>query len=360
MTRTDIAIRRLVNQRIAGSKCASVRDVVRLLGAVQAQDYAMAKWAIGLRTDGATDASVEKALDDGTILRTHVLRPTWHIVPAGDLRWMLDLSAPRINRLAATNFRKLELDEKIFRRSNRVIGKALRDGRHLTRAELMTALDGAGINTGGLRAIHLMFRAELDGLVCNGPRRGKQFTYALLDERVPRGTAMSREESLAELARRYFTSHGPATVHDFAWWSGLTVADATAGIASMERELESVTVDGARYRFVDDLPDVAPDTRGPHLLPAFDEFMVAYRDRTASLDPAHTAQAITGNGIFRPIVVVDGKVVGTWKRTAGKGSIVLETAFLNAKDRPAKRAIVAATRRLEEFTGMPVDVAHGR
>src|SRR5713226_2242979 len=228
MTNLDIAHRRLHNQLITRPMFEKPDDVVKWLGAVQAQDYAGAKWALGLRMQGVTDDVIEQAFADGAIIRTHVMRPTWHFVAPADIRWMLALTAPRIN---AYYNRKLELDDAVFRHSNAVLAKALQGGKQLTRSELASVLQLAGIAADNLlRSTYIIMRAELDGIVCSGARRGKQFTYALLDERVPQTRNLDRDEALAEFARRYFTSHGPATLQDFVWWSGLAAADAKAGL----------------------------------------------------------------------------------------------------------------------------------
>jgi hypothetical protein len=224
MTPSDIARRRLLNERLVGPALTTPADVVSWLGAVQSQDYAGAKWAVAQRARGCSDRDVELACDRGDIVRTHVMRPTWHFVAPADARWMLELTAPRVHAANAYYYRKLELSPRTFERSNAALALALEGGKHLTRVELARALAGAGIRAEGVRLAYLLMRAELDALICNGSRRGKQFTYALFDERVPRAAPLARDEALAELTRRYFTSHGPATVQDFAWWSGLTVA----------------------------------------------------------------------------------------------------------------------------------------
>ena len=259
MTRAEIARRRLRNERLVGAPFASAVEVVRWLGAVQAQDYAGAKWAVGQRVRGGTDADVEAACDRGDILRTHVMRPTWHFVVPADIRWMLALTAPQVKARMAYYDRQLALDGPTYARTNAVIARALEGGRHLTREELGKVLAAAGVAASGQRLGHVMFRAELDAVVCSGPRRGKQFTYALLDERVPPVAALAREEALAALVRRYFTSHGPAQLNDFAWWSGLTVADAKAGVQMLAGDLVHADVDGKRYWLA---PSKTPPKRG--------------------------------------------------------------------------------------------------
>ncbi|MFN7115614.1 MAG: winged helix DNA-binding domain-containing protein [Saprospiraceae bacterium] len=353
MTHPEIAQHRLRNQQITHTSFQTASDIVGWLGAVQAQDYAMAKYAVGLRLPIATDDIIEQAIDNAHIIRTHILRPTWHFVAADDVYWMLELSAPQILRLLATNDHKLGLDAALFTRSNDVIAKALEGGKYLTREELMLELEKAGIATDPSRAVHFMMTAELMGIVCNGVRRGKQFTYALLAERVPNKKLLHRDEALAALALRYFTSHGPATVHDFSWWSGLSVTEARKGLAAIQADLSNETIQGKTYYFS---PNIINASESIYLLPAFDEFMVSYRDRSASLDPAFAKEPITSNGIFKPIIVVNGRVVGVWKRTLQKNSVLIEPAYFNAADRLSEDALHAAALPFGEFLELPVEI----
>jgi hypothetical protein len=238
MPQIDPCAQRLATQHLIAPKSDTARDVVSLLGAVQAQDYAMSKWALGQRMRKATDATVEDEINSGGILRTHVLRPTWHYVAPADLRWMLALTGPRIKATLRHYDRDLGIESPVIRAAQKVMTRALRGGNHLTRAELAERMTKAGIRTDGTeRLSRLVMHAELDGIVCSGPRRGKQFTYALLEERVPPAKEMGREESLRSLAGRYFATRGPATEADFAWWSGLTMGDARAAIQSLESAL---------------------------------------------------------------------------------------------------------------------------
>jgi hypothetical protein len=352
----DVAIQRLRNQRLLGTPFAAPEDVVRWLGAVQAQDYAGAKWAVAQRTRAGTDAHIERACADGRILRTHVLRPTWHLVLPDDVRWMLALTAPRVRAAMAPYDRKLSLDGAVFRRSQAVLQKALAGGGALTRDELARTLGAAGIEASGQRLGHIMMRAELDALVTSGPRRGKQFTYALLDERAPAAPTLAREEALAALAGRYFASHGPALPQDFAWWSGLTVGDARLGLESASPRLMSTTVDGKTYWHA---PGASRATRvssgAVHLLPNYDELIVAYRDRAASLAPGIAATfTARPDLVANHLVLVGGRVVGVWRRLPGKGAMTVETTLAIRLDAPARTALRAAAARFEKFLGHPV------
>ncbi len=360
MTGFDIARQRLRNQRLTGAGFEKASDVVRWLGAVQAQDYAAAKWAVAQRANSLTDAVMDQALADGTILRTHVLRPTWHFVTPKDIRWMIALSAPRIHAANAHRHRQLGLDAAVFRRSGAAIEKALRD-RHLTRDELRVVLRRERIAVDdSIRMGHLMMHAELEGIVCSGPRRGKQFTYALLDERARRARTCPRDEALAGLADRYFTSRGPASVRDFAKWSWLTVGDATRGLDAIKGQLQQDVVRGRSYWFSPSTP-TAPK-RGPtaHLLPVYDEYLSSYDDRSALVSSKYRSK-LAQLGALGPIIVVDGQIVGVWKRALQSDAVSIVAHVFTRLDGDAKHALRSAAERYGEFLDMQaVIVGPGR
>ena len=355
MKNFDIARLRLRNQRLSSTAFTNPAEVVGWLGAVQSQDYAGAKWALGQRIKITTDSAIEKAFNEGAILRTHVMRPTWHFVRPKDIRWMLALTAPRINALCATYYRKLELDAATFKRSNALLTKNLRGGKQLTRAELTSLLQKKGIATDDLlRFTYLIVRAELDGIVCSGARRGKQFTYALLDERAPHTRTLEREAALAELAKRYFSSHGPATLKDFVWWSGLTVSDANKGLDSIRSQLISEVENGQTYWFADSTPMSAPSPT-VHLLPDYDEYTVGYTDRSAIFDGSHINKLDSrGSELAQYILVLDGHIAGTWKRTLKKNEVVIELVRFRDFTKAEEQAIADATERYGKFLGLPV------
>ncbi|HEX6552220.1 MAG TPA: winged helix DNA-binding domain-containing protein [Ktedonobacteraceae bacterium] len=358
MINLDIAHQRLHNQLITRRMFEKPGNVVQWLGAVQAQDYAAAKWALGLRLEGATDDAIEQACSGGAILRTHVMRPTWHFVTPADIRWMLALTAPRVNAINATWYRKLELDDAVFMRSNAVLAKALQGGKQLTRRELASVLQQAGIATDNLlRFNYIMIRAELDGIVCSGARRGKQFTYALLDERAPQARVLDRDEALAEFAGRYFTGHGPATLQDFVWWSGLTVADARAGLEMVTSQLMHEVVDDQTYWFSTSMPPAKDLSQAPYLLPNFDEYIVGYTDRSAVFDASHTKKLDPrGNILFNHTIVIDGRVAGTWKRTIKKDAVIVTPSLFTPPDKAETRELVASVKRYGAFLEMPVSL----
>ncbi len=348
---------RLSNQQISSGRLADPVEVVRWLGAVQAQDFSGAKWALGLRLNEATDASIDDAFNQGRVLRTHVLRPTWHFVAPEDIRWMLELSAPRVNVAAGSLYRRLQLDDEVFRHSNAVIEDTLTDHEFLSRSDMADALRVNGLVNDNLDLATLLMRAELDGVICSGPRIGKQFTYSLLEKRVPRSRALDRDESLFELTRRYFTSHGPATARDFAWWSGLTTRDARRGIDMARSEFDRMQVDEIEYWLARGTQTSVFETRSVHLLPNYDEYIVGYRDRDAYWHESHDGAFISrGNPLFNNTVVVDGRIVGTWTRTVKKSSVDLNLSLFTTPDDETSTALTASIERYERFLELPLRI----
>lgn len=322
MNNTDMIKLRLAAQQLAGTVCKTPREIVRCFGAMQAQDYAMVKWAVGLRLD-SSEQLVEEAINNAEVIRTHILRPTWHLVSADDIHWMLELTAPHVKKITSSMCRKYDLDDKALMKYYRVIEKSLVGNKHLTRDEIIRDLknDHSAQN---IRSSLIMMCAELEGLVCNGVMRGKQITYALLDERVPRTNTFTKEEGFALLAKKYFTSHGPATLQDFIWWSGFSVSNAKTALELIKSELQTIQIENQAYWFSDTILHKRKISDSIHLLPAFDEFIISYKDRTASISRDNQPKAFTKNGIFNPIIVVNGEVVGTWKRIIKKDTVVVE------------------------------------
>ena len=320
MIERDIGFHRLANQRVTGEKFEKPEDVVRWMGALQAQDYGQAVWAIGARTRSATLADVERALEEAKIIRTWPMRGTIHFVPPENARWMLNLSATRMLAADGRRMAQLDLTVDIMARCRDLFIDALSGGKRLSRPEMMALLEGAGISTQGQRGYHILWYLAQSGVICVGPMEGKQQTFALLDEWAPGSRDLPREEALAELARRYFTSHGPATVHDFAWWAGITVTEARLGLDGAKPALIAETVEGKEYWLPADTRTPALDNGpGVVLLPGFDEYLLGYKDRGAVLAAEHAQKIVPGNnGIFRPMIVIGGQVVGTWARRLTK------------------------------------------
>ncbi|HWW74193.1 MAG TPA: winged helix DNA-binding domain-containing protein, partial [Pyrinomonadaceae bacterium] len=282
------------------------------------------------------------------------LRGTLHFVAAEDVRWMLRLSGVRTVARAAGRYRQLGLDEATFTKSMHVLASALEGGRQLIRAELADALERGGVATGGQRLIHILNRSALEGLTCYAARRGKQFTFALLDEWAPpSGGPPAREESLAELAGRYFGSRGPATLRDFVWWSGLTTTDARAGLEAARPRLRREVFGGQTYWLSSSDTTVAQDELPTaQLLPAFDEYTVAYKDRAPVLHPSHVKRADAATAILGPTVIVNGLAVGTWKRTLRKDSVLIETGLWAASGKAERRALDTAASLYGDFLGL--------
>jgi hypothetical protein len=316
---------RLRNQQLSAPTLKAPSEVLRSMVAIQAQDYYGAKWALGLRCSLASDKKIEQAFNDGHILRLHVMRPTWHFVAAEDIRWLSQLTASRVSALCRSYYRKAELDDKILRRTNKLIAKKLRDGRQLTRSELKDAAARSGLEPGDSpRFAHILLHAELSGLICSGARRGGQFTYALLDERVPQAKILQRDEALGELVLRYFSSRGPATMADFAWWSGLTMLDAKRGIDINSNQLTKRIDGGKTYWCANEASIKRSRCDRVHLLPTFDEYFIAYKDRSATLHPKWNQKELESSAVFTAPMVLDGQLVGGWKRTLSEDSVMIE------------------------------------
>lgn len=350
---TSIAARRLRNQWLVGQAGPTPAAVVGWMGAVQAQEYPAARWGLAVRmTEGARDETIQRAFDAGRILRTHVMRPTWHFVTPADIRWMLELTGPRVQRSMQPYDRRLELDARTLTRATAVLERALGDRQYLTRTELALRLRRAGIVAQGQRLARIALHAELEGVICSGPRRGSQFTYALLSERAPRARRLDADEALGELSRRYFRSHGPATIRDFVWWSGLTTADARRAVEIARARPESL--DGLTYWTVSSEDD-GPESRTPlHLLPVYDEYLVAYRDRVAVPHEVAGIRAAPGRqAAFHHPLVVRGQVAGTWRPVRTAEDITLQVLLARPPGRAARRALEEAASRYSACLGLP-------
>ena len=353
-----ISTDRLKNQQITENKHQNPQEIVSWMGAMQAQDFNMAKWAVGVRLPGSTEQSVQEAFNRGEILRTHVLRPTWHFVSPNDISWMLELTAPHIKSAMRSRHIQLELNESIVTKSKLLVEKALGEEGYLTRDELMVKLRDSKLISENEQVTHLMMLFELDGLVCSGALKGKQQTYALLEERIPKSSAITRDEALGKLAQRYFSSHGPANMQDFVWWSGLPVKDARKAIEMIKTDFESFDNEEQTLWFSPLVKSTDENTKSVHLLPAFDEFIISYRDRTAALYSEHHKKAVSENGIFRPVMVVNGKVAGIWKRTQRKSISLIETDYFEPVSKTVKKQIENAALKFELFLNQKIEIVN--
>ena len=358
-----IVRRRLRAQRLSGAACRRPEDVVGLLGAVQAQDYGPAKWSIGTRVEDCADSLVELAFDSGAILRTHVVRPTWHFVLPEDIRWLLAATAPRIKARDARRYAQLGLDTETLRQSGRVLVAALRGSGPLTRAEAASVLTAAGIDVEGQRLPYLLMHAELDCLICSGPRRGSRHTYVLLEERAPQALDLPREEALAELARRYFSSHGPATAKDFAGWASLTLAEARAAIDAAGASLTAEELDGLRLWSAAEGPgspsDPAGDSDRPlvHLVQGYDELIMGYSETKALLAAPGSAWTPATPPVSSLVVLRDGRVAGFWRRAVKKDRVLVQTSLLDTWDAPSRAELAAEAERFAAFLGLRLEFA---
>ncbi|MEA2432595.1 MAG: hypothetical protein QOG54_52 [Actinomycetota bacterium] len=334
------------NLRIWNTPLDDPVEVVHYLGALQAQEFLYAKWSIAQRTKGAGDAEIQRLLDDGSILRTHLLRPTWHFVLARDIRWLLELTAPRVHALNAYMYRKEDLTPELLAKSNRVLAKSLSGDLHLTRKEIQAVFEGAGIDASGLRLGYLLGYAELEAVICSGARRGKQQTYALLDERAPDAESMDPDDALAELTRRYFTSRGPATVKDFARWSSLKMTDCKHGLEMLAAELDSETVGDRTYWFAPS--SSPPKARGVvDLVQVYDECVMSYSESRDAL----AGSVPTQESPLMHAVLLDGQLLGFWKRIEKGDSIEIETSFPRPLNRAESAALKKAAERFSGFLG---------
>ncbi len=348
MTLSDLTCIRLQNQQIENSTFKSPKELVSWMGAMQAQDFPMSKWAIGLRTLNSTVESIEAAYNRGDIIRTHLLRPTWHLVSSDDIYWIQQLTAPHIKPVFKVNNKLLELTEELYSKSNRLLEKVLSNGLSLTREELIREYDNIHIRTDQNRLSHFLMNAELEGIICSGPLKANKLTYCLLEERVPTKKLLNREESLAELAKRYFKSHSPATLRDFIWWSGLSITNAKNALEMIKSGLISESINSETYWFSDSFHK-NNENFSIHLLPAFDEFLIAYKDRSASITITNNKIAISDNGIFRPIIVVNGHVTGLWKRSIQKDKILIETNLFEEHEDFIKTEIEKKIKHYADF-----------
>jgi hypothetical protein len=348
---------RLLNQKIEGSDLKSPKELIEWLGAMQAQDFAMAKWAIGLRLNHPTDAQIVSAFNNGEIIRTHLMRPTWHFVSAEDVYWMLDLTGPQIKSSMKSRDKQLGLDEQVLRKSNKILERMLSGGKNLTSDELAGEYKKNRISTGENRMWHLFLRAELDGLICSGGIKNGRQTFGLLAERVPNKRTLSREESLVKLATRYFSSHGPATIRDFVWWSGLRVRDARNAVESSKPGLVAETIGSDTFWLPGSSPLILNPGTTVHLLPAYDEYLIGYTDRNAALPQARNKKTISSNGIFRPVVVINGQVAGLWRRTTVKEMIVVEVQLFRKQPAIIKKLIIEQAEKYGRFSGREITIS---
>jgi hypothetical protein len=343
--------RRLMTQRLIGGGLPTAADVVRLLGCVQSQEYAHALWSLGMRTSGLTAADVQAEFDLGDFLRTHILRPTWHFVAAADIRWVLQLTAPRVQKLNQTIYRQHGLDQATLDRGVAVIVEELEGGRHRTRAELARALAERGLVSQGIGLAYVVMNAELVGVICSGPVRGAQQTYALLDERVPRSANVGGD--IAELARRFFLGHGPASIQDLARWSSLTIGQCRDAVEAVKDRLDCVTVEGVELWFGPE-PSAPNPSSGALLMPLYDEVTLSYP--AINFPQANGHPHPPGADLFVGCVILAETNVGLWRRTLQSRKIIMEVTLARGVDAKSRRLIEAAAADLADFAGKELEL----
>lgn len=354
MASSDIAARRLCAQGIS-SPSSTVKEAVSRILALQAQDRPSSLWAMGLRSSGLKVADVERAVASGSIVRTWLMRGTLHFTAAEDVRWLLQLVAPRIISRSKRRDDELGLDDRVYGQSRDVLTKALESKSPLTRDEMMATLEGRGITIAGQRGYHILRRLALQGDICFGPMVGKEPSFMLLDDLGPPSKSMTRGRALGELAWRYFSGHGPASAQDLLWWSGLTIGEVRKGIETAGSRLIEEVHDGVTY-FSGPSRSISSEGSSVMLLPAFDEYIIGYRDRGVLLDREHTKNMLSSNGVFYPSLVIDGRVQGTWKGRRTKGGVMIEVSPFSRLTSSEIDFLELPVTRYSYFLGVPISM----
>jgi hypothetical protein len=353
----NIAWWRMHNLGLNSEPFDSPEGVVRWLGAVQAQEFEPAKWSVAQRTLNVDEAEMDRLVDEGLILRTHLLRPTWHFAHPEDIHLLLQVTGPRVQVSNGSVYRNYGLDEVVFDRCNKVIVEALGGGNHLTRKELGEILSQHGIDTSGPRLAGIMMNAELEAVICSGELRGKQQTYALLEERVPNALQYDPDEALVEVIRRYFASHGPATVQDCRAWGSMKIADIRRGIEMLGDELESFELDGLTYWYVHGPPEQRPEAPDVHLLQSYDEFFMGYLETRGVVDSAGRLRTLNPDGLIGTgPVIVDSQVSGHWRRKLTTSRVKVQIELLIDLTGPMIDAIEAEADRYGAFLELEATV----
>jgi hypothetical protein len=347
----EVLRRRIATQRLAADKLPDATEVVRLLTAVQAQDFGHALWSLGLRTAGLDAAAVRAEFDAGRFLRTHVLRPTWHLVAAEDLRWILAVTAPRVQQLNWTQYRRLGLDQAMLDRGVSVIADALAARGPLTRPEIATHLAADGLPSQGQHLAYLVMNAELEAVICSGAIRGAQQTYALFESRTPR--AADRPGDAAELLRRYVHGHGPTSIRDFTRWSSLTLKLAGEALGQVAEGLASVQVAGTELWYDPAAPGAA-SASGALLVPLYDELTLSYPAVNFPVADRHPQDSPFE--VWLGSVILDETNVGLWRRTVRGPTVAVEIDLAPGVSATAREAAAAAAEQLAAFLGLRLEL----
>lgn len=352
----DILIQRLSNQHLAGNGFNTPREVIEHLGAMQSQEFLSARWGIGMRGQGLFAPDIEDAYDKGEIIRTHIMRPTWHFILPEDLLWMQELTSQRVRQLMSHYNKKLELTPEVFKKTNSLLINLLKGHNFLTRQEIKKELEKIGIQTDVQRLAHIMMWPELDGIVCSGPLRGGQLTYALVEERIKKSITLNRENALRELAIKYFQSHGPASIKDFSWWSGLSMEDSQNAVGLLGKEFDEFELEGRKYFYPRNVSIVKNSIPYAHLLSIFDEYTIAYKDRSALGGFKYIEELMSMGNALTSIVILNGQIAGTWKRVLKKNVVNVDCNLLKRLNTNEKQAVNETAQNYANFLGLKLHI----
>lgn len=340
---------RLYNQLLADHSLKQPLEIVSWMGAMQSQSLDLAKWAIGVRSEGKTVKDIDALLNSGKVIRTHILRPTWHFVTADDIHWMYDLSNPRLKPIYRSYAKMRQVDDELIYKAIPILVKMLEGNKHLTKQEITEIF----ISQKKVFDIHTLNQiinyAEMEGLVVNGCVKGKEQSFTLLEEFAPRKETITKDEALERLARKYFSSHAPATIQDFSWWSGLSLTECRQGIDSIKQSLVCESVNGREFWMKNDISVPQTENDSALLLPPFDEFVVSYKDRSELIEDVHFGKVMTKNGLFSPTIMLNGEIVGSWKKTMKKGAPKIELSFFVKTPKKVQALFDPEIKRLENF-----------
>jgi hypothetical protein len=351
----DIARWRLRSQHLVSPYAVSAREAIGSLLAVQAENPSQAAWAVASRTKNPDQAELAALLDNGAVLRTHVLRPTWHFLRAEDLGWLLELTGPRVRRVTGQQLRTTHgLSDRAVGTAAAAIAEALANRGQLTRAQLADELRERGIQGNGQMLMILLAHVELDGLICSGTIANGEHTYALMGERVPAPRRLARAEALAELALRYFTGHGPATERDLAYWATLSLTDVRAGLQQVRDRLDSFSHGGRTFWHAPGHAPTAPQEPAAHLLQILDETYRGYQDSHWVLDAAghvpRTRQAATG------MALVGAQLLAAMRRSVARDHVRFDLRPYRALTPPEIEALDQAAGRYGAYLQLKAQI----
>lgn len=349
MNSAELVNIRLYNHLLLTHEIKEPHGIVSWMGAMQSQALDMAKWAIGSRLENRNIKDIDEALNTGKVIRTHILRPTWHFVSAEDIHWIHDLSSPRLKPIYRSYAKGSGADESLIFRAVPMVEKILEGGKHLTKQEIGTALVEHDLQLDDRTLQLTISYAETEGILVNGRQKGNKQTFTLLEEWVPRQKTITKEEALECLARRFFTSHGPATIHDFIWWSGLTITQCRQAIEMIKADFICETINGRDFWMRNDTKTPPADKDYAFLLAPFDEFVVSYKDRSEIIEDHHYSKVMTKNGLFSPTIILNGEIIGSWKKIVQKKSPRIELSFFEKRSKKKQDLFKIEIKRLEKF-----------